>query len=50
MCHLSFSQRSISAPRKGYIVNILGLVGMGSPEQLFSSAVVGKKGNRIIHK
>lgn len=50
MCHLSFSQRSISASRKGCTVNILGLVGMGSLEQLFSSAIVGKKGSRIMHK
>lgn len=49
MCHVPFSQRSINACGKGYIINILGLVAMGSLEQVFSSAVI-EKDNQIIHK
>lgn len=49
MCHVPFSQRSINASEKGYIINILGLVAMGSLEQLFSSTVI-EKDSHIIHK
>lgn len=49
MCHVPFSQRPINASEKGCIINILGLVVMGSLEQLFSSTVI-EKDSHIIHK
>lgn len=49
MFHVPFSQRSVNASEKCYIINILGIVAMGPLEQLFNSTVI-EKDSHIIHK